>query len=53
MLDLGVYVFEEAREILEVLGIRLDEFDKERKEISIRFAESGVDSEVIAVLKYG
>lgn len=53
MLDLGVYVFEEAREILKVLGMGLDEFDKENKEISIRYAESGVDSEVIAVLKYG
>ena len=43
MLDLGVYVFEEAREILKVLGIILHEFDKNSKDIRIRYTENMVD----------
>ena len=43
MLDLGIYVFEEAREILEVLGLDLHQFDKENKDIWIKYTQEGVD----------
>ena len=39
MLDLGIYVFEEAREILQVLGFNLHDFDKEDKDIWIDYTQ--------------
>ena len=43
MLDLGIYVFEQAREILEVLELDIHQFDQDQKDIWIRYTPEGVD----------
>jgi predicted dehydrogenase len=52
MLDLGVYVFQMAKEIGQVLGFDLFSFDKENKDIYIKKTPDGVDFEVVANLNY-
>ena len=53
MLDLGVYVFQTAKDIGKTLGIDLHEFDKNNKKIFIKKTQLNVDYEVEAHLKYG
>jgi hypothetical protein len=53
MLDLGVYIFEQTRQILDKVGMNLHDFNKEQKDIWIKNTQDKVDIEMTAYLKYG
>ena len=53
MLDLGVYVFQLARELGKVIGFDMLSFDRQNKDIFIKKTSSGIDFEVVANLKFG
>ena len=52
MLDLGVYVFQMARQIGEVVGFDLFSFQKEIKDVFIKRTQEGIDVEVVADLMF-
>jgi len=52
MLDLGVYVYNMVKEIGQIVGFKLSDFDHSNKEVWLKRDANGVDIESIATLSY-